>query len=331
MKIKEVMTHTGLTKKAIHYYIQQGLISPDKYDNGYYEFSNDDLDALLSIISLKSLGFSLSDIDGILHHPELSAYYLIRQEKMIKYDIAAAQYKAALLKKVLTGIGKLPDCEKLFSVLSRELDPGVQDNVISNRMPPIDDTDAEMLAQYFWGSYMENVEMTEYMQFLWSKLKETIIADQTPEILLLRDTLYSFDRDSAQTAFGSGHDGIRKIAGLTSDDITEYCKTMIINAERNLNDHVWVKQWNNSYMSYIHPCTLFFDGAAARYMRELSSRFASYQDNINECCERFRIYLQSEKGSALLALLNRRLGQNIDISGHHSGDLASLAYKQNVR
>ena len=38
MKMKEVCEKTGLTKKAIHYYIDCDLIHVDKLDNNYFDF-----------------------------------------------------------------------------------------------------------------------------------------------------------------------------------------------------------------------------------------------------------------------------------------------------
>ncbi len=44
MLINEVCKKCRLTKKAVEYYIEQGLISPDIMENGYRDFSQDDVE-----------------------------------------------------------------------------------------------------------------------------------------------------------------------------------------------------------------------------------------------------------------------------------------------
>lgn len=44
MLINEVSKVTNLTKKAIEYYIEQKLVFPNILDNGYRDFSENDID-----------------------------------------------------------------------------------------------------------------------------------------------------------------------------------------------------------------------------------------------------------------------------------------------
>lgn len=70
MKIKEVCETTGLTDKAIRFYISNNLINP-KYTENYagrknYSFNDDDVDTLKKIALLRSFDFSVSDIKNML-------------------------------------------------------------------------------------------------------------------------------------------------------------------------------------------------------------------------------------------------------------------------
>ena len=65
MKIKEVMTATGLTEKTIRYYEERALITPETYrQNGrtYHEYSKEDVAALKHIVSLRQAQFTLEEI-----------------------------------------------------------------------------------------------------------------------------------------------------------------------------------------------------------------------------------------------------------------------------
>lgn len=62
MKINDVEKITGLTGKAIRLYEGKGLISVQRDQNGYRNYSKDDVEKLKEIKLLRSIGASISDI-----------------------------------------------------------------------------------------------------------------------------------------------------------------------------------------------------------------------------------------------------------------------------
>ena len=62
MTVKEVEERTGLTRANIRYYESEGLISPGRGENGYRDYSGEEVDTLLKIKLLRQLGFSLEEI-----------------------------------------------------------------------------------------------------------------------------------------------------------------------------------------------------------------------------------------------------------------------------
>lgn len=62
MNIKEIEERSGLTRANIRYYEQEGLIAPVRRENKYRDYSEEDLETLLRIALLRSLGFSLEEI-----------------------------------------------------------------------------------------------------------------------------------------------------------------------------------------------------------------------------------------------------------------------------
>ena len=67
MLIKDVSKITSLTKKAIEYYTEQGLISPVILENGYRDFSKKDVERLKEISVLRKLGISVEEIKEVLN------------------------------------------------------------------------------------------------------------------------------------------------------------------------------------------------------------------------------------------------------------------------
>ncbi|WP_297378185.1 MerR family transcriptional regulator, partial [uncultured Helcococcus sp.] len=54
----EIQKETGLTRKAIEYYEDKGLISPQKSENGYRDYSIKDLEILKKVSIFRKLGMS---------------------------------------------------------------------------------------------------------------------------------------------------------------------------------------------------------------------------------------------------------------------------------
>ena len=87
MTIKEIEVLSGMSRANIRYYETEGFLSPERRENGYRDYSEEDLETLKRIKLLRLLGASLADIkaakDGSLPLEELMARRLsgIAQER----------------------------------------------------------------------------------------------------------------------------------------------------------------------------------------------------------------------------------------------------------
>ena len=84
MLIHEVCKTCRLTKKAIEYYTEQELIRPTLLDNGYRDFSQDDIEILKKISVLRRLGLSVLDISKILNGQEDNEFFRIFRTKELE-------------------------------------------------------------------------------------------------------------------------------------------------------------------------------------------------------------------------------------------------------
>ena len=67
MKINEVETLAGISKKNIRFYEEQGLLSPRRNsENGYRDYGEAEVDVLRRIKLLRKLGVSIEDIRRML-------------------------------------------------------------------------------------------------------------------------------------------------------------------------------------------------------------------------------------------------------------------------
>lgn len=66
MTLKEITQCTGLTRKKVEYYAEQGLIAPSVRANGYREFSEADAKRLRAIAAYRALDVSVAKIRELL-------------------------------------------------------------------------------------------------------------------------------------------------------------------------------------------------------------------------------------------------------------------------
>jgi len=111
MLINEVCKITGLTRKAIEYYIEKGLISPSFLENGYRNFSDDEVERLKKISVLRKLGVSADDIKAVLSDKSGRELQTLAVKKEL--DIQREQAKKSILEKLAGG--------KSYSEISTEL------------------------------------------------------------------------------------------------------------------------------------------------------------------------------------------------------------------
>ncbi|MBP1995365.1 MerR family transcriptional regulator [Paenibacillus eucommiae] len=120
--ISEVSKICKVTKKAINYYEQQGLLELKYNDNGYRCFTEYDVTLLKEITVLRQLGMSVSDIKSVItsedKHKALHAY---RLKKEIHLQQVKAQYD--YLNYLLESN---PTIEEAFNEIEHKLNDHVQ-------------------------------------------------------------------------------------------------------------------------------------------------------------------------------------------------------------
>ncbi|WP_137744456.1 MerR family transcriptional regulator [Robertmurraya siralis] len=90
MLINEVCKECSLTKKAIEYYEKQGLIRPKIEENGYRNYSAEDVLVLKEIFVLRNLGLGIPEIKDIISssdkHAALSKYKYLKELEKQRID-----------------------------------------------------------------------------------------------------------------------------------------------------------------------------------------------------------------------------------------------------
>lgn len=111
MLIHEVSRTTGVTKKAIEYYCEQGLICPAILENGYRDFGQNEVERLGQISVLRKLGISGEEIKTVLSDESGNALQRLSVQKEL--SLKREQAKKALLEQLSGG--------KSYAEISAEL------------------------------------------------------------------------------------------------------------------------------------------------------------------------------------------------------------------
>lgn len=111
MLIHEVSRTTGVTKKAIEYYCEQGLICPAILENGYRDFGQNEVERLGQISVLRKLGISGEEIKTVLSDESGDALQRLSVQKEL--SLQREQAKKTLLEQLSSG--------KSYAEISAEL------------------------------------------------------------------------------------------------------------------------------------------------------------------------------------------------------------------
>lgn len=321
MRIGEVISKSGLSKKTIHFYIQEELISPQKEENGYYDFSDQDLLQLETIKKMRYLGLSVDSIRLVLQDPSVAFYYFIKQRKAMEQELKELQWKNESISEMIeclnTGMS--------YDALAETLDEKVKYYPEDHNSKVIDINDAELLAYFFWGRFVGKVELTEYQKFLWEKLKKTIVLTQVESTSRLRDTLYQFKKDHIEEEFYCYCDEklAMEIASLSVNEIAGFVDKLVLRAREHLSNPTWVRKWKKN-QRYIIDTGYFFASEPSVIMCEMSSFFKCYKTNINQCGTVLWEYVTKGQGKELLALISNVLAEELDLYSHNYATLIGI-------
>ncbi len=96
MLINETAKKCNITKKAVQYYVEQGLVVPSVLENGYKDFREQDITLLNQIVLYRQLGLSISEIKMVLeNHNKLKSILYQRTIKLEEEKI-----KQEFLKRI---------------------------------------------------------------------------------------------------------------------------------------------------------------------------------------------------------------------------------------
>lgn len=124
MRINEVIQQVDLTKRAIKYYEQEGLLSVAKDKNGYRNYTNEDIKTLKEISVYRKLGISIKDIKTLLSTRDKQLLEEIYKSKIS--ELESYKNEINLLEKFIYN----NDVEEIYEKLDYEnIGKSIQDMI----------------------------------------------------------------------------------------------------------------------------------------------------------------------------------------------------------
>lgn len=97
MRLNEVIKQVDLSKRAIKFYEEKGLLKTKRDSNGYRNYTDKDISLLKEISSYRKMGIGLSDIKEILNDKSILKQILIEKKK----EITISQNELEALEKFI--------------------------------------------------------------------------------------------------------------------------------------------------------------------------------------------------------------------------------------
>lgn len=277
MLIREVSKETNLTKKAIEYYCEHGLVNPEVLENGYRDFSSEDVEALRKISLYRKLGLNIADIKAVLKNQKLLQDVVYRKS----LELDRQKEKQEVLKKLSNG-SKLEDVEKEINSIAAKA------TILEKLL--------DMFPSYFgrffsmnFSYYLNGTIETEEQKQAFEEIIEFL--DNTPNLEIPKELQAYVDE---YTDVFSSND-ISKMIHSKKENIKDYEKFIEDNKDI-LKEYIEYKktdEFKNSPANKLAELTKEFCKTSGYYdkfipaMRKLSSEYNKYQERLLEVNEKF--------------------------------------------
>ena len=281
MLINEVCNLTGLTKKAISYYEKQGLLKPKKSNNGYREYSEEDI-ALLNEISLyRKLDIAIKDIKVIVKSKDKK--YIINniiKDKQNK-EIQIRMQKRCLEKIIENNFEKITIKELNDEIIEIEKNNG---EFIKRELIRAFPGGLGKYLAYHFAPYLNESLDTPDKYEAWINIVEFL--DSVPEIKIPRFIQIGYENindEMAKKISAGTRNEINNMLNAEGEELEKYKQKLLDNIEKQ-NDKSLLKVMNPFY-KFKKQLNEFFNSSGyydifLPNMKILSSEYKEYHDKL---------------------------------------------------
>lgn len=272
MLINEASKITNLTKKAIEYYMEQKLVLPVVLDNGYRDFSENDVERLKRISVFRKLGLSTEEIKAVLADETNNTLQKISVQKEL--GVQREQVKKSILDKL--------SCGQSYAEINAELKAIEQSATVT-----------EKLLEAFPGYYGRFICL-HFARFLNEPITTAEQQSAYAEIIAFLDNVPSLNFPEELQSFLI--ESTKHISTENICDMIENTRQSIENPDRFLSENKEVmeqylaykqsEEFKNSLACKIQTMLKEFNSTSGYYdvfipaMKKLSVSYAKYHEQM---------------------------------------------------
>lgn len=267
MLLNEIVKEVGMTKRAIKYYEEKGLLSVKKDVNGYRNYTKEDVETLKKISIYRKLGICIDDIKKLLETNDKRILLDVYHQKLQEKQIHESELEA--LKEYIDDgdpdkANELLDYETIENAIESMLpEEEWADYLISHFKPFLDvriKTSEQKQALKNILEYCENTTLkTPFMMKLGIKLSGGIVKETRTA-----DEMISYYRDMSEEEYERLKAGVLKGAKLKSG-ILKYHPSYV--AQRRMMKEYQNKGYNDIFI----PNLMILSPKYGEYKRALDS------------------------------------------------------------
>lgn len=254
MKISEVMETTRLTKKAINYYEEEGLIKPDvNPENNYREYSQRNVDELVQISVLRQLDVSVKLIKDIISKPKMLKdtleQHLISLNDEINRLGKSKNVLMSCLKSITDSNSGLPELTKqlLFLNKSLQMDEREREGFMKRHLQRIfpGNFGKMFIINYspFLNTSLDTIEKEEAWLNLIKFLDEVEGIEYPEEMKEMYENLTNQDMERIERYLA---ENIKKWIGITDEELLAERKQLFENVNR-MNSGDMQLSWQKTF------------------------------------------------------------------------------------
>lgn len=324
MRMQDICKISGFTKRNIHYYIKEGLLSPvSDEQNGYYDFSEEEVKRLALIRLFRSAGLSISVIRSILNTPDSTGLYLNQHIKELQKE---QKHLEGILNAMNDLFERLPvntNIDKLYNLGAQIHIPEIQAYTENDSF---DANDKLQVNRILWVHFLPEPPLTEYQEFLWQKLNHLTNIQYNENCQKISQFLHTLSITDIDRLFKKKDKHINYVASLDQEGCLQYAEEMKDRIHSFTKNDENIDAWKRYYSLYIYPEIQIYDSEICSIMLEISPLFVNYCNNIHIACERVYDWLtEASEGKDLETQLLKLLEDKIDLIHSQHGELELLA------
>ena len=294
MKISEVMEITRLTKKAINYYEEEGLIKPNvNLENNYREYSQINVDELVQISVLRQLDVSVKLIKDIISEPKMLKDMLEQHLISLNNEINRLGKSKIVLMSCLhsisdpnAGISGLTK-QLLFLNKSLEMDEREREGFMKRELQRIfpGNFGKMLVIQFspFLNASIDTKEKEEAWLNLVKFLDEVEGIEYPEEMKELYENLTEQDMEKMERNLD---ENIKKWIGITAEELLAERKKIFETMNKMNSDTAMQSSWQKTFRMdksmKEQMKNVSFHDKFTKNLKVLSSDYSEYTKTINE-------------------------------------------------